>query len=325
MAKTIKEKETAIDAEAGALAAQGGELTEAQKAELELYDPGEDAGAGMEDITMDERRIPFLRILDPKSPQCRPAAQGGVPGARGGSLFNTSTQQVYDGEIGGEFIPSHRDQKFVEYIKRNEDGSGGGFVGIMEPDAPTVLELRARHGKFGKLPMGIDPQGKAHELVQTFYLYGTFYPPNDDPFRCMVGFASTQIKKYTGFVERTDAWRYDAMRDGKIVRIKPPIWAHRWHLSTQYESKGTNSWYGYVLTLAEKNPDGTESRQKSRMPTSDPRYIAAREFYELVKAGTLKADYQAGASNIDPADEGDGGGQHDSRRPVDPNQHEIPF
>lgn len=324
MAKTTKAAETAPQSDDGVVAQA---LVEQQARELELYDPGEDAGAGMENVSMDERKLPFLRILDPKSPQCKPPSQGGLPGARGGALLNTSTEQVYDGEIGGEFVASYRDQKYVEYIKRNEDGSGGGFVGVMEPDAPRVLELRAKYGKFGKLPMGVDPQGKVHELAQSFYLYGTFYPPEEDPFRCILGFASTQIKKYQTFIERSDAFRYPSKSaGGAIIMVQPPIWMHRWRLQTVYESKGTFSWYGYKLSLAEKNEDGSEAdKTRSRMSLKDPRYVAAKEFYQLIKDGIVKADYQAGAAD-DPATETTGG-QGGGPRGAEPtgDHEEIPY
>src|SRR5512139_3273687 len=265
--------------------------------EVELYDAGEDAGLGMEDISLDERRLPFLRVLDPKSPQCKPVNQGGLPGAKGGAILNTSTNQVYDGEAGGEFIPSYRDQKFVEYIKRNEDGSGGGFVGVHEPDEPMVGRLRAKHGKFGKLPMGVTPDGKALELVQSFYLYGTFYPANgDDSFRCIVGFASTQIKKYQGFIDLVDNIKYPArLANGEIGRVKPPLWAHRFRLTTTYESKGGFSWYGWVIRFAEETDDMPD-RLKSRMSKNDERYIAAKDFYSLIKEGLVKPDYEKAAS-----------------------------
>ena len=254
---------------------------------LELYDPGEDAGAGMEDVTMEERRIPFLRILDPKSPQCKPTSQGGLPGAKGGALLNTSTNQVYDGEVGVTIIPCSRDQRYVEYIKRNEDGSGGGFVGVHEPDEDIVLKLRAEHGKFGKLPMGV-VDDQEHELTQTFYLACIVIAPNGESFRAYVGFTSTQIKKYQAFVDRYDNIKYQG-RDGLV---KPALWAHRWHLKTQYESKGTFSWYGFVISLAEKNPDGSEREPRASLMKSDnPLYIAGKEFYTLLRGGVVKADF----------------------------------
>lgn len=281
------------------------EMVEKQN-EVEVVDFGDDSGKGMENISKDERRLPFLRILDPKSPQCKPTSQGGLPSARGGMIINTSTNQIFDGELGGCFVPSFRDYKFVEYIRREEDGSGGGFVNVHAPNDPKIIALRASNKAFGKISMGFDESGKEHELSQTMYLYGTFFPnlkgpsgpvPNYDAgFRCLAGFASTQIKKFQAFVTRYENIRYPTRQpDGTIVRKEPPLWAHRLSLRTQYESKGAHSWYGWVLDFYEKNPDGTEKdTRESLLKRDDPLYISAREFHFQIAQGLAdQPDYQA--------------------------------
>jgi len=295
---TIEEQEAKTVEQSNNLVAQDDE-----DRDIDLYDPGDDAGLGLEGISLDEQKLPFLRILDPKSPQCKPTSQGGIPGARGGALFNTATNQVYDGEKGGEFIPSFRDYKFVEYISRNEDGSGGGFRGLHDPENPKIQKLREQHGKFGKIPFGETANHEPLELVQTFYIYGTFYPPGEDePFPCIVGFASTQIKKYQAWLSRVMRWKAKG-RDaqGRIVDKPVPMWQYRWHLSSQYESKGGFNWYGWVLELAEKDENGKEKpREFSRLAKDDPRYLAAREFFFQIKDGMIKPDYEKAASDLDP-------------------------
>ena len=300
---------------------------------VEVYDPGEDAGAGMENIGMDERRIPFLRILDPKSPQCKPVAAGGLPGAKGGAILNTSTKQVFDGEKGFDFLACFREQKYIEYIHKEEDGSGGGFVGIHEPDEPMVVQHRAYYGKFGKMPVLseaelaacmrdpkrvpqplLDDKNKAHELVQTFSLYGVVLMPDDLVFRAIVSFASTQIPKYQGFIDRYDSIRYPGPGHSaeKPNMVKPALWAHRLHLTTQYEAKGSFSWYGWTIAFAAKNADGTDNQLASRLSARkdpngaylDPLYAAGREFWQMIAKGEAKVDY-ATAAEREPGDDED--------------------
>lgn len=239
--------------------------------DVAVYDPGADAGAGMEDVTKDEYAIPFVRILDAKSPQCKPVNQGGLPGAKGGSVINMSTNEVFDGEKGIEFIPVHRDHHFVEWIKRNDDGSGGGFIGIRSVDDPLVIKLRAEHGQFGKLPTS-----DGHELVEAYYLYGLLVQDGMG-VPCVIGFSSTQIKKYRNFITRVMNIQYQG--PGGLVR--PPMWAHFWHFTTVYEQKGQNSWYGWRINLKEEPPI------KSRLKLNEPLYIQAREFYSSIKAGKV--------------------------------------
>jgi len=280
---------------------------------LAEYDYGNDAGAGMENVGKDEFKIPLLRILDPKSPQVKPVANGGIPGAKAGDIFNTGTNEVYDGLTKGMiFVPCARDHKFIEFIKKNDDGSGGGFVGIREPDDNLVLMLREKHGKFGKLPV----PDTDHELSETFSLAVIAIPVLEpavagkeavfgQAFKAIIAFSSTQIKKYQSFIGRVMGIQYQ-VSDNPPKFVNPPLWAHRWHVKTQYEQKGQLSWYGWVLTLAEKNPDGSEAPTiKSRLSTKDPLYIAGKDFYNLVNEGKTKVDY----TKADAAPAGDPGGE----------------
>jgi hypothetical protein len=151
-----------------------------------------------------------------------------------------------------------------------------------------VLELRAKQGRFGKLKTQ-----EGTEIVETFYLYGLACPEDRSPFPAVVGFASTQIAHYQNFVGRYMGIEYQGP-DGKPVR--PPLWAHRWRLSTMYEKRKKGEFFGWRITLAEKKPDGTELPPIcSLLKRSDPLYIRGRELYELVKGGKAKADHAAAA------------------------------
>lgn len=285
---------------------------------LEAYDPGDYAGAGLNNVGMDERKIPFLRILDPKSPQCKPVKAGGIPGANGGAIFNTATNEVFDGDVGFEFLPVEREQKFIEWLRREEDGSGGGFVAVHEPDEPLIKAHRSFYGKFGKMALLsedeleacvadperepvplLDEDNKVHELVQTFSLYGIALMPNGNTIRAIVSMSSTQIPKYQGIMGRLDDIRYKHPVSGAL--IKPALWTHRLRLTTQYEERGAQSWYGWVITFAEKNEDGTDNQLKSRISAGrdkdgnyvDQRFGACAEFYELIRSGESRADYSA--------------------------------
>lgn len=238
--------------------------------EVAVYDPGTDAGAGLEDVGRDEYAIPFLTVLDPKSRFVKPAAAGGIPGANAGALFNTSTNEIFDGEIGIDFIPVHRDHHFVEWIPKNEDGSGGGFVGIRSPDDPLALELQAKHGKFGKLPTS-----DGHELAETFYLYGLVVADGVGT-PVVIGFSSTQIKKYRNFMTRAMGIKYQ----GPSGMIVPALWAHVWRFGSMWEKKG-KAYEGFGWRIALKKEPSIESRLK----ISDPLYVQARGLYEVIKSG----------------------------------------
>lgn len=243
--------------------------------DVAVYDPGEDAGAGSENLTKDDYSIPFLYVLDAKSPQCNPPTAGGIPGAKAGSLYNTATHELFDGEKGAAFIPVYRDHNYGEWIPRNEDGSGGGFVGIRSADDPLVLELRAKHGTFGKLRTS-----DGHELIETFYLYGlTVTDGIGSPI--LQPFKSTHISAYKNFNTREMSITYVG-RDGKPVR--PALWAHTWRITTVFrpaKKAGQSGWYIPRLQLDKPTPI------ESRLKMSDPLYDQAKALYTNIKAGRV--------------------------------------
>jgi hypothetical protein len=245
--------------------------------EVAVIDYGEDSGAGMENLSRKEISVPFYRVLDPKSPQCKPTKVGGL-GLKAGDIYNTATGEHYDGEEGIYFVPFYRDHNYPEFIPRNDDGSGGGFVGIRAPDDELVLRLTAEQGEFKKLKTA-----EGTELAETYYLY-ILHITENGPIPAVVAFASTQIKKYrNSFIGRQRTIQYQ----GPTGIVKPPIYAHIWHLSTVYETKkGTElNWFGWVVKLKE------EPSIKCRLSLQDPLYQMAKEMHNAVKGGDAKADF----------------------------------
>lgn len=255
-----------------------------------VYDYGDDAGAGMEDVRREEYKIPFIAILDPKSPQCKPTAAGGM-GGKPGDLYNSATGEMYDGARGIRFIPVKRDENYPEFVSRKEDGTGGGFVGIRAADDELVLRLRGEQGKFGRLR--VPPQnggewvpGTDHELTQTYYLYGLLIPEEGaTPTPVLIGFKSTQISKYQGFITRQQSIQYPTAKG----MVKPPLWAHVWMFSTRYEEKNNRSWYGWVIRLLK------EPSREALLRVDDPLYVMAKDFYTSITSGAKQADFAAAA------------------------------
>ncbi len=243
------------------------DLASRQGSEVALTDFGDDAGAGFEDVTKEEYSIPFIRILQTNSPQCEP---GVMPGAKPGMFINTATGELFEpGTV--TFIPVHREHDFCEYIPRDQ---GGGFKGRRPVDDPLVIELQAKQGQFGKLQTP-----DATELVETFYLYGLWLV-DGMLSRVVIGFSSTQVKKYRNFITRAMGIQY---LNGEGHAIRPPLWAHRWKLGTVGEKNKKGSFFGWTITL-----DG-EKPLDALVPMKSAWYAAGKEFYEMIKAGVARA------------------------------------
>lgn len=261
-------------------------------------DWGDDAGKGMENIGNDERKIPFVRVLQSNSPQCVDDGNAKfMPNAKPGMFINTSSGQLFS-RLG--MIPCARDHKFVEYVPRD---LGSGFVAIYEPNAELVLMLRAQQGKFGKLGRGIVRDAKGTitagtEIVEGFQLYAIFFDP-DNPettFRGVFSFQSTQIGKYQTFIDRYDSIKYRTSLDDGAPLKKPPMWAHKWLLTTANEKNKKGAYKGVVVGLLAKRPDGSDDEPiKSLVRMSDPLYAEGRAFNAFVESGKGAADYEGDA------------------------------
>lgn len=260
---------------------------------LTAYDFGDDAGKGLQNITRDEYAIPFLIILDGKSRHVKPAAAGGVTGAAAGMIMNTATQELFPGDKGITFVPVHRDHKYTEWIPKNEDGSGGGFVGIRGLEDPLITKLTGGKKVFGKLKTS-----EGHELLETFELYG-LYLADGVGFPAVVSFASTQIKKYTTFIPRVTGLWYPTKEGGKI---NPPFWAHAWQLQTTWEKKGkVHEGYGWKIIPAAET-EAYKVRKPNYpplIPKSDPLYAQAAQLYDSISTGAVTVKRETAEQEAD--------------------------
>lgn len=87
---------------------------------------------GFENVTSADLKTPFLKQLQPLSPQ----VTDGLPGATPGAFYNSSTEEVIGMTEGFVFIPLGKKHHFVEWRPRE---SGGGFVASHAPGSPVVL------------------------------------------------------------------------------------------------------------------------------------------------------------------------------------------
>ena len=88
------------------------------------------AGMGNDAVSVEERAVPYLRILQPLSPQVDKGENEYVEGAEPGMFLNTVTNRVYGAEI--SLIPIYFKSIWLEWKPER-----GGLVGRHEPG--TIL------------------------------------------------------------------------------------------------------------------------------------------------------------------------------------------
>src|SRR3954463_10181440 len=252
-------------------------VTDEPKA-LSNYDYGADAGAGYEGTTASDYALPYLAVAQKGSPQVNPDKGAYIDGARAGMLFNTVTQELYDGKGEGVmFIPVHREHTIVKFTPRAQ---GGGFLGVIEPTSKEWLDAVER---FKSVPRGSEQRKPASldgkiEYNETFNVYGLIVKDNGQDWQPVVlGCAGAKRKPYKQWMTKARGIRI-RQTDGRT--IEPPLFAHVWRIKTVFQEGNGNDWYTINANFAGK--DAAESR----LAPHDPLFLAAKNFRDLVKSGT---------------------------------------
>ena len=304
--------------------------------EIETYD----VDVNETPIERDQRAIPILRILQSNSPQVADPADGGIAGAKEGYIFNTTTLEVFEGRNQGLYmIPVRVNHMVIEYVKREKDGSGGGFLNAYEPENPIVRRALERRRAdlgvdpstpvFGKIPNGVvedqdsPHKGKERELVDTWYIDGIFVVPNEDGsfpghfgmhFRASLAFQSS-------FIPVFNSWDAKRKNQKYLVRGKmqePALWTTVWRLTTVTKPKGQLKWKIPNLTLGTDPETGVELDYRDcRLPrkfddgSDNPLYLAAIDLNVELQEGSARLDFSKDANDAAGEASANGGNDDD--------------
>jgi hypothetical protein len=89
------------------------------------------AGQGFENISQEDLKMPFLRILQKGSPQVDPNDTNYIQGAKPGMFYNTVTQKLYSDKI--QVVPVRYEKVWLEWKPDR-----GGLVGRHVPHSIEV-------------------------------------------------------------------------------------------------------------------------------------------------------------------------------------------
>ena len=236
-----------------------------------------DAGAGFEGAGREAFAIPFLGVLQSMSPQCKKSDGAYIKGAEEGMLFNTVTNEVFDGSEGVEIIPCAFTQTFVEWATRE---SGGGF--IAEYDAVSGTALRGNCKRDDK-NRDILPNG--HQLNDHRNHYVLFKDADGNWQPALMSLSSTQIKASRN-------WMSAMQRICTTQGV--PMFALHYQLTTVPQQNDKGSWYGVQFAHIGLVDD-------------EEAYSAAKAFYTQAKTGGVKTSPretpEAGATSTDDPDD----------------------
>lgn len=242
------------------------------------------AGQGLDDITSEDKGLPFFEVLQQMSPEVEE-----VDGAKPGMIINKATKELFDSI---RFVPACRDHVYTEWVPRD---SGGGLVATHQLDSDIVKAARAKQ-RVGKHEL---PNG--NELIETFYLYGMVLDADDNPMPAVISFTSTKISAYKTLTTRADSLMFKAA-DGR--KLKFPWFAHVWNLGTEKKKKDKYTWHTWTVAFDGPN----DKAEEARLPADHPAVQLGSDIYGSQRSGQLKVNTE-GMSNDSGGSSGGGGGQ----------------
>ena len=220
------------------------------------------AGQGMETIGADDMQIPFLRILQPLSPQLLKTDSKFIKGASAGDIFNTVTGQYWEADTGLTVLMCAYTTKFLEFQLRE---SGGGFMGELSADDPDIRKTE-RNGATEMLPSG-------NELVRSAQFLVLGVEDTGATTQMICDMKKTQMKIAKQWNTRRAGLKISHPTKGMF---NPPMWAVPWKLTTVQESNDKGSWFNYAVAQEEMDSVAPEA------------IMEARDLYNSFRAGEIK-------------------------------------
>lgn len=257
MAKNEPQQTEQVDQESTEIA-----LRQAQELAAFEAQQLEEAGSGFEEATSDSYAIPFLQVLQSGSPQCKKSDGKYIKGAEEGMIFNTVTQELFDGEKGLRIVPCHYAQRMVEWKPRD---SGGGFVGEHLVTDPIVNTTYKDDKNRDVLPNG-------NNLVDTRNHYVLVLGEDGSITPALLAMSSTSIKTSRQWMSKMQGIKIK----GPNGFVTAPMHSRVYLLTTSARSNDKGSWFVPDVKL-------------DSILTDKSVYQAAQEFRDAIRAGKVRS------------------------------------
>lgn len=252
-------------------------------------------GNGFEGADKDSFAIPFLQILQKMSPLVDEDDPKYIDGAKAGMIYNTVTQQLFDGKEGITLIPCAYKRSFIQWAGRDADG---GFKGEFTPEQVVEMqnrgELAVHEGKLLKpLADGSINEKKCDYFADTRAHYVLVVDEKTGEVgQAILALSASQVKASKMLMTSLQQKKVDTPRG----RMTPPTFANKVKLTTVGMSNDKGAWSGVRFDL-----DG--------LVTDPTLYEDAKQFYKAIVAGEVKVDHSKSGNDVA------GGGASDG--PVD--------
>lgn len=235
----------------------------------------EDAGAGLETMTTDDKAIPFIALVQSLSPQRQRDNAKYIDDAEEGDIFNTVTSELYKADVGLEVIPIHFKKVFNVWTPRDEGGGFHGSFPSREKAGGRPPEDGSRFGKWFT--------DDGNEVVDTAEHYLLVRSATGAWTPALLSMTSTKLK-----VSRT--WNTRMSMVTIPGTDKPaPTFARTYVIRSASQKNDKGTFHNYLIA------DG-------RWVTKEE-YAAAKTFREALLKGEVKVDYTKAEDTDDGLDD----------------------
>lgn len=216
-------------------------------------------GTGLEETTTEDFAIPFIRVLQPMSPQLQKQHGSYVAGASAGDLYNTVTGEFYDGEEGISVVPCAYNKKYIEWIPREK---GGGLVNANHDISILSSCVRNSDDRRHYTPTG-------NEIVETAQFF-ILVIKDGVAQQAVLALTSTQLGVARKWLTML---RMAKVQNAKGDSVDAPMFAYTYKLSTVTQSNDKGSWNAYSI-----NQDGATDIAIARI---------AKDFMSAARTGDV--------------------------------------
>ena len=230
----------------------------------------EDAGAGFEDADASCFAIPFMRMLQSGSPQCKKMDPAYIKGAEEGDMINTVTGELYKGEHGVMIIPVHLIHKYNLWAPKR-----GGFKGSLSPAEYATAAKHKETIQSEQGPREVEVHTASGNIItDTREHYVLICQPNGTTVPALVSLASTQLK-------RSKKW--STLMDGiKLASGKTaPMFSQIYMITPEAESNDSGSWVSYHI-------------EHVKEVTNPNAYAAAKKLQSMIRTGAVTTSAPGG-------------------------------
>ena len=226
----------------------------------------QDRDAGFQNMGQEDFALPFLKVLVQLSPEVNDRNAKYVKNATPGMIYNTVTNEIYDGKEGIDVLPVFYERKLVEWQDRGD--SQGKPVRIHDISS-DIMSTTKREGSDYKDRL---PNGNYIENTANHYIIKL----NGVPSPALISMKATQLK----VSRKWNSMMMGIKLEGKNGLFTPPTYSHIYKLKTIQMSNDKGTWFGWDVS-------------KTGPIQSSKDYALAKGFARDLSKNRVRVEHQA--------------------------------